>query len=170
MNSKHDICIERLRELFCIDEAGNLVRLNSTKMSKAGSIAGYKRKDGRLEVYVDRQRFFVHRIIFALANGTWPIEQIDHINGNPSDNRPENLRHCSNTENQQNVSLRKDSTSGLIGVSFSKATNKWKAEIKSDGDTIYLGVFKSKYDAHAAYLQAKSTYHRFQPTPRTEPK
>ena len=167
MNNDRYISIDRLRELFFVDESGNLIRIIPTKMSRSGSIAGYKRKDGRIEVYVDKRRFFVHRIVFAITHGHFPKDQIDHIDGNPSNNLPSNLRECSNTENQQNVGLRIDSTSGLIGVCFLKQAGKWKAEIKNNKKHVYLGTFNTKHEAHAAYLFAKSMLHNFQPVPRT---
>jgi hypothetical protein len=78
---------------------------------------------------------------------------IDHINGNKSDNRIENLRYCSKRENVS-FNNRKDynkKTSKYTGVSYYKRTNSWRASIEINKKDFYLGNFKTEYDAHLAY-------------------
>ena len=82
----------------------------------------------------------------------------DHIDRNPLNNRKDNLRPATATENARNRSKQNNNTSGFIGVCLSKNKSKWKASIMIDGKTIYLGTFVDKNDAIKARLEAESKY------------
>lgn len=90
--------------------------------------------------------FMAHHVVWALCTGTWPVHQIDHLNGVPSDNRFENLRDVPQSENTKNLALRSNNTSGVPGVGWSQSHGKWRARI-SDG---HLGYFDSREEAIAA--------------------
>lgn len=94
-----------------------------------------------------------HRVAWAIHYGEWP-DVIDHINGNPSDNRITNLRNVSQTENMRNLSQRTDNTSGASGVW--REGNKWAAEIKFKGKKRWLGRYESFEDACAARANAQA--------------
>lgn len=94
-----------------------------------------------------------HRVILAMANGRWP-EQVDHINGDRSDNRIKNIREATHQENSRNRRMLKSNTSGIKGVCWSKAAQKWQANIKVNGKQFFLGVFDSLEDA-AESVKAK---------------
>lgn len=113
-----------------------------------------------------------HRVAWALQTGGWPKDQIDHRDGSHANNRWTNLRESSQSENMQNRRSRRDSTSGLLGVtrdSGSKAPKQrpWKAQIQIDGHQRFLGFFATPEEAHARYLAAKPAVHPFQPVPRS---
>jgi hypothetical protein len=93
-----------------------------------------------------------------LTYGSWPEDQIDHINGNKKDNRLENLRAVSNRENLRNKKIYKNNTSGTIGVSFYKSKQGYQASIKINGKRKNLGVFKNKEEAIAARAAANIKY------------
>ena len=93
----------------------------------------------------------LHRVIM---NVTDPNIYIDHINHNPTDNRRENLRLCTNRENSQNASLSKSNSSGLKGVDFRKKTNKFRARIGINGKHKFLGYYDTKEEAFACYQKA----------------
>lgn len=97
---------------------------------------------------------FLHRYIMN------PSEDlvIDHINRNPLDNRRENLRICTQQENQFNHSVHCNNTSGSTGVYWHKNTNKWIAQIVVNGEHRYLGGYKSKEEATNARKQAEIEY------------
>jgi hypothetical protein len=99
-----------------------------------------------------------HRICWAIHYGVWPDKFIDHINGDRSDNRIENLRHATSAENGRNKSLLCNNSSGHHGVSYLKDRMKWYASIKVNGKTIGLGKFESKPDAIAARKAAEVQY------------
>ena len=83
----------------------------------------------------------------------------DHINRNPLDNRKENLRQATTTENARNCSIPKNNTSGFIGVKWNKINNNWRSEITVDRIRINLGSFKTKHDAIVARLEAEVKYY-----------
>ena len=87
-----------------------------------------------------------HRIAWALYYGEMPTGSIDHINGDPGDNRIANLRDVSHAENMRNQRRQLRSASGVTGVHWSKASSKWSAEIVCNGEKQYLGLF-TDFDA-----------------------
>ena len=99
--------------------------------------------------------YLAHRVIWAITNGAWPKDQIDHISGARDDNNFSNLREASGSENQRNAKLRKDNTSGHVGVHWCNTTRKWRAKINVSGDTKVLGQFADKATAIATRLAAE---------------
>lgn len=95
----------------------------------------------------------VHRIIWKMMTGDDPHGEIDHIDGNPQNNRWNNLRLATHVENMWNGRMRRDNQSGYIGVSFERFT--WRARIKINGKDKYLGNFPSREEAAQAYEAAK---------------
>ena len=83
----------------------------------------------------------------------------DHKNRNTLDNRKNNLRPATNSENMKNRSLFSNNKSGVTGVWFLKDRQKWRAEIKMNKKSVYLGDFINKDDAIEARLQAEADYY-----------
>ena len=81
-----------------------------------------------------------HRVIWAMAYGEWP-DTIDHINGNPRDNRLGNLRNVTQALNMRNIKKREDNTSGVCGVYLDKRNGHWYAQITTLGHTKNLGTY-----------------------------
>jgi len=129
---------------------------------KEGSPAGSMRKDGYLEVEVLGVRNRVHRVAWLIVYGSFPDGDIDHINGIRSDNRIENLRCLTRSENIQNQRrARSDNkTSGMLGVTWSKSDKKWCAKITVNGRCTYIGNFNTAEAAHAAYVETKRILHK----------
>jgi hypothetical protein len=99
-----------------------------------------------------------HRAAWLYVHGKWPNGQIDHINGDRSDNRISNLRDVSHSVNQQNVHRpRRDNASGFLGVTRQK--NLWTSQVTVSGKTLHLGLFKTPEEAASAYLEAKRKHH-----------
>ncbi len=114
---------------------------------------------GYVQVRLGQRTLLAHRIGWFLHHGYWP-EVIDHINGNPSDNRMENLRDISQAENVQNQRHAKsNSTTGLLGVSFDKARGKFVAAVGIGGKRKFIGRFASVEEAHSAYVEKKREIH-----------
>lgn len=84
-----------------------------------------------------------HRAAFLYVLGSWPEEEVDHINGIRDDNRWINLRPASPKVNRRNTGLRKDNQSGEVGVGFHRKRNQWRARISKR----HLGWFKTKQEA-----------------------
>lgn len=102
------------------------------------------------------KKYLAHRVIFALITGRAPTHYVDHINGDPADNRAWNLRGCEQWQNTINSSIRPNNTSGFKGVSavISQGRTQYRAAIKSHGKTYFLGLFSTKEEAKAAYQGA----------------
>lgn len=141
--------LERLNELFVCDPYAGLLtwKINKSGWAKEGDSAGTIKRDGSFSVMIDRRRYAVHRIIWKFANGTDPIGVIDHIDGNPSNNKIENLREASLSQNASNTILMKRNTSGFKGVSFYKRTGKYQAQIVTKGKLTHLGYFDTAESA-----------------------
>ena len=105
-----------------------------------------------------RQRnVFVHRVVLerVLGRALRKGEEVDHIDYNPANNRRDNLRLVTSSQNKINGSrLHRNNTSGLRGVSWHKAAQKWSAQIHKSGVKYHLGLFDTNESAHLAYLVA----------------
>ena len=127
--------------------------------AKAGSEAGSVVKAGYRFISVIGQRFYAHRLAFFYETGEWPKGDVDHINGNPLDNRWCNLRdvdRATNIENQRKP--HEDSGSGLLGVTSVGA--RWRAQIQVNQKRKHIGYYATPEEAHEAYLQAKRELHQ----------
>lgn len=102
-----------------------------------------------------------HRAAWALHHGEFPTGNIDHINGNRTDNRIINLRDVTNAENARNAALGKNNTSGVVGVYRHSQTGKWVSQINAFGRTVCLGSFTDFSDAVIARKAAERvlSYH-----------
>lgn len=99
--------------------------------------------NGYRAVRIFKRRYMAHRIIWLMRHDRWPPDQLDHIDGDRANNRLANLREVDKFGNMRNQRLRDDNTSGICGVYWSTAANKWQAYIRVDGKMRYLGVFAS---------------------------
>lgn len=117
-----------------------------------------KTSNGYVQGSIKGQKLYAHRVVFAMVHGRWPEHQIDHINGNKEDNRPENLQDVTHSQNAKNMPKCSKNTSGHIGVHWMKRSNKWGAQIKADQKVTWLGVFLSKEDAIAARKSAEKLF------------
>jgi hypothetical protein len=148
--------IEVLRERLDYNhETGEFKwKVATSNRIKVGSSAGLPGQNGYGRLRIDGQGYQAHRIAWKLYYGEDPTEgyEIDHKNGNRGDNRIDNLRLVLRPENNYNVPLRVNNTSGFRGVSFDKVINKWRAYVMSNHVKINLGCHTSKEDAIAARL------------------
>jgi hypothetical protein len=103
-----------------------------------------------------------HRLAWLYVTGSWPTHVIDHINGNPADNRFANLRDVTpqvNTHNQRRATKGRK-TGSLLGAQWIPAKQKWRAVIKHNSRVTYVGLFGTEQEAHAAYVAAKRVIHK----------
>lgn len=103
--------------------------------------------------------YLAHRVIWAIVYGEWPVNDIDHINMDRSDNRLANLRHATRGENTCNRGAQINNTSGFKGVTWDKRSMKWMAQIGAFGKNHNLGLFATAEEAHAAYRSASQRMH-----------
>lgn len=131
---------------------------------RVGVIAGCFELDGYRQIRISKKLYKAHRLAFLVMTGRLPEGQIDHIDGDRANNAWGNLRECSNSENQQNTICTADR--GLpVGVHMNGQS--FVACIGYMGRKLRLGAFPSAEEAGAAYLEAKSRLHTFNPVPRT---
>ena len=138
-------------------ETGKIFWKLNKGASKAGNEAGCEDRFYH-RMTINRKIYHAHRIAWLLTYGSWPEDEIDHINGNTKDNRLENLRDVSHRENLRNKKIYKNNTSGTLGVSFDKSKQGYQASIMINGKTKNLGVFKNKEEAIAARAVANIKY------------
>lgn len=156
--------LELLRASIAYDaETGVFTRLVRSGNCRAGSPLGSLRANGYLTVSYQNQHRLAHRMAWLMQTGCEPTNDIDHIDGDRTNNRWSNLRAATRGENMQNERHARASnlSSGLLGVSWSKAARKWAAGIKINGKKRHLGLFDDKQAAHAVYLEAKREIHPF---------
>lgn len=106
-------------------------------------------------VVIFRERYKVHRIIWLMQTGDWPKGDVDHIDGDGLNNKWDNLRDVTHSQNLMNAAVRSDSTSGYKGVSYDKARDRWYAYINIDGKRKMLGRHKTMQEAVNARQNAE---------------
>ena len=112
---------------------------------KVGDVARTPRSDGYIQIKLFNKPYLAHRLAWLYVNGEFPKDHMDHINGVKMDNRIVNLRAVTQAENNRNKPMRKDNTSGVMGVVWCKRDQKWQVMIQKT----FYGRFKFKSDAIA---------------------
>lgn len=168
MNKKIELTQEIVRELLDYDpETGlffwkerNIAWFEDGKRWKAhhkkqawnkkwaGKVAfSNNNSEGYLQGVLLGNNVKAHRVVWLWMFGENPFGEIDHKDGDRSNNSLENLRDVTKSQNQRNTFIRKTNKSGRVGVYFHKASNKWSANIRDDRTQVHLGVFTSKEEA-----------------------
>ncbi len=128
---------------------------------RSGSVAGTQRPNGYRLININGTPILEHRLAWLYHFGEWPRHHIDHINGNPSDNRIANLRDVPRQVNMQNMrhAMSGKKHGSMLGTAWHEGTGKWRALIKIDARQCSLGYFDTEAQAHEAYVVAKRRYH-----------
>ena len=158
---KREFSIVEAKKVIEYNPITGLIRWkNSNRKKFADWFSGYEKNRGYKEIWIGRTKVLVHRLAWAFVYGEHPKGLIDHINGDPSDNRISNLRCVTDLENNQNISKpTRASKTGVRGVHFSSRINRWIAQITVNRKCSHLGCFKTIEDAKEAYLKAKKEFH-----------
>ena len=130
---------------------------------KSKKLLGGIDKYGYLRTHLKGKGYRLHRLAWLYFYGELPSKNIDHINGNASDNRIDNLREAEQTLNLKNMRKRSDNKSGATGIWWDKCRNNWQVYINLKGKIFkHLGRFNNKFDALAARKSAeiKNNYHK----------
>ena len=134
-------------------------RVDMTK--PAGTIHG----TGYRNIKISGRLYKAHRLIYKMFNPDWDFTDmsrdnaIDHINGDKLDNRIENLRLATQSQNGFNVGKLKRNTSGHKGVSWSKSNGKWMVRVMLNSQSHYGGLFDNLEDASARAAQMREQMH-----------
>lgn len=151
-----------VKELFDYDpETGDLiwkVDLYSNKVK--GKVAGSMHVSGYMDVQINGKKFKTHRMVWLWHQGVFPANGLDHINGDKSDNRIENLREATTAQNAQNLrKAQSNNKSGYLGVRPFR--NRWQAKITVNNKRHHIGTYDNPEAAHEAYLAKKRELHEF---------
>jgi hypothetical protein len=154
-----NITVDEVREVFDYDEeTGQLIwKIKPCKKVNIGDVAGsynrgYKKTGYKFATY------FIHRLVWAYVHGKFPSNDIDHIDGDPANNRISNLRAVSHQVNLKNSKLSKRNKSGITGVYWNKKTSKWEIAIGIKGKKSHLGCFGDFFEACCARKSAENKY------------
>lgn len=129
---------------YC-SESGKIYWIkNRGTTAKAGVEAGYLNGDGYRRVIFGGSMMMAHRVAWLLMHREWPGGEIDHIDGDRTNNRIENLRVVTQSENMRNKKTKSLSSSGRNGVHFDTRCKKWRVQIRMNKKVHHLGLFESK--------------------------
>jgi hypothetical protein len=128
---------------------------------KIGKKVGSNHGNGYKRIVIHNKKYYLHRIIFCMFNGYFPVE-VDHKEQQfIADNRIENLRAANRNTNSQNRKTGKTNTSGIKNVFWDKGrgNGKWRVGIKINGKTKYFGSFDDIELAELVAIEARNKYH-----------
>lgn len=149
-----------LKEIFTYSDGFLFWKIRMANRIKTGDKAGYlheKRGGFRRVIRINKKLYYSSRLIFLWHNGIMPLI-VDHKDLNTQNDKIENLRSATNSENQRNKKSSINSTSKYLGVNFHKT--KWRAAININGKPIHLGLFIKEIDAAKAYNTAAIKHHK----------
>ena len=151
---------EYLKEILTYNkEAGIFTwKVNHTQKIRIGNIAGTLNKNYIL-IQINKKKYSAHRLAWLYEYGNFPKHNIDHIDGNPSNNKISNLREANQSQNGMNKKLHKNNNSGIKGVGWHKASKKWRARITINRIQHNLGLFDDKELAELVVMEARNKYH-----------
>lgn len=150
-----------LKDALDYNESTGIFTWKISPMSKvkSGSVAGTIRKiDGYIHIQYKGKIYKGHRLAWFFVYGVMPLNQIDHIDHNGSNNAISNLREVDNSLNQRNGGFRSDNTSGFVGIYWHKKRNSWCAKLTVNGKNIHIGWYRNKEDAIKARKDANRQF------------
>ena len=148
---------EIVRELFGYRDGALYWRVKRGP-AHVGRIAGALGPEGYRLITAHGKVYGAHRLVFMWHHG-WMPTKVDHIDSDPTNNRIENLRAATNSQNAHNARLRSDNTSGVKGVAWYKKLDKWMAYCNVNGKRKHLGYFCSLPDAARVVRQFRDEHH-----------
>lgn len=152
-----------LKRLLNYDPITGVFVWRVARKDRIGKSAGSLNTNGHRQLKINDKHYMAHRLAWLYMRGEMPTVEIDHINGNKDDNSIDNLRLASHKQNMENVKLRINNKSGFRGVSWHKATGKWRARVEHHGKSCSLGLFNNIEDAVVAVRSARDllfTHHK----------
>ena len=151
-----------LHKMFVYDDGILYRRITTSSNAKAGSVVGHPDKLGYLRFSILKKDYKVHRAIFFMHYGYLP-DYIDHIDCNPANNKIENLRECTLEQNSWNSKKSITNSSGIKGVSWHKASNKWRVTLSVNKKAKHFGAYNdidyAKFVAEAMRYKYHGEFH-----------
>lgn len=159
---------KKIEEYLSYDkDTGIFTRIKyASSNAKIGDIAGSLNRDGYISIFFNKKQHRAHRLAWLFHYGYIPIGDIDHEDGNRSNNKINNLRKATRSENNQNRRIsRASSLIGVLGVTKDNRKknikNPYKAQIQINKKHIHIGSYATIELAHLAYLNKKRELHPF---------
>jgi hypothetical protein len=153
-----ELCQKLLQEIFSY-ENGNLIWKQPTgRRISVGQIAGRDNHGYRM-IGLMGKSYLSHRLIFMFHHGYLPPE-VDHIDGNKSNNRIENLRAATHSENLKNQKLKSSNVSGHKNVGWARREQKWRVRLTVNEKDKHIGYFKDRELAELVAIEAADLYHK----------
>jgi len=162
--AENSITQDRLKEVLHYDpETGVFTwKTSLNNRSSQNKVAGFMKSNKYLYIGINNIEYGAHRLAFLYMEGSFPENQVDHINHIRCDNRWENLRRSTIQENRKNHTIRADSKTKILGVNWYKAYKKWQVRITCSNKTKNIGYFSDFFEACCARKSAEIKY-RFHP-------
>ncbi len=150
---------EEIREFLVYDKGKLLWSQKPSIRINVGSEAGHVTAKGYLKVRFRGKGYLSHRVVWFLKKNEQPPKLLDHINNIKTDNRIENLRAATDTQNQHNCKLSSANKSGVKGVHWNKRKSKWQVRVMVAGVNKHIGYYTTLGAAEVAAQQARENLH-----------
>ncbi len=151
-----------LKELLHYNkDTGVFTWIKSVGTKKSGAIAGHInifRSKGYYRIQLNKKNYYSHRLAWLYIHGKFPDDEIDHLDGDGTNNKWINIRAVDHVENHRNRRLQANNSSGLPGVSWDKALCKWLVRIKIKNNSVYLGYQDNLLEAACIRKNAEIKY------------
>lgn len=153
-----DLTAARLRELFHYDpDTGVFTRL--VRVNRYPTVGTLNTRGYRI-IHIGSRNYRTARLAFLYMTGSWPEFEVDHIDGQKTNDKFSNLRDVTKSINAQNKHVaRNDNSSGLLGAHKLEGGKAWTSSIRVCGKQVSIGKFKTAQEAHDAYVKMKRIVH-----------
>ena len=155
---RNEITQTRLHEIFDYKDGQLIWKVNKGGKAKVGTIAGNRINFQYIQVVVDRKTYYLHRLIFIYHHGHCPVI-LDHVDGDQANNRIENLREATSSQNQMNARINKNNSTGMKNVQWNLEANKYRVELAVNGKNKFIGYYNDPELAELVAIEARDKYH-----------
>ena len=157
--ARRSITQDQLKELLHYNPvSGDFVWSKHRRGVKFGTVAGYINYSGYWLIRINDKNYRAHRLAFLYMNGSFPAQEVDHINGIRTDNSFLNLREIDRVGNMQNTKIYSTNTSNIMGVAFFKDRGRWRADININKKLTIIGQYRDFFEAVCARKSAENKY------------
>ena len=150
---------ELVKELFDYRDGQLYWKNKASNRRAAGEIAGSIGVNGYRVITINYKKYKTHRLIFLMFHGYLP-ELLDHVDNNRLNNRIDNLRVATFSQNMHNSKVYKNSKSGIKGVSWEKDRDKWKVQVMFNGKNIIVRNLEDLELAQLVAQELRNKYHK----------
>jgi hypothetical protein len=150
---------EKLKELVYYQDGNLITKVKFADKVVIGKPLGCVNSDGYIQISIQGKKYYAHRLVFLYHHGYLP-NYLDHIDGDKSNNKIENLRAASLHENNYNVKTPKTNKSGVKNVHWNKKNKNWNVTLAANNKSMYFGSFDDLELAALVAEEARNLYHK----------